>query len=203
MAVKSSFRNMTVCLMAICFVCSALLAGVQALTKAPIEAANAAKTINAVSAVLPQCDEVSEKLSINVADAEYAYYEARMGGELVGYAIESATTGFGGTLKLMVGYTTEGLVYGTSALSHAETPGLGAKCTEAKFADQFRQLDPSAAILKVKKDGGSIDAITASTITSRAYTFAVENAVNVGKQILAASADMSNEILEEGGQSNE
>ena len=88
--------------------------------------------------------------------------------------------GFGGPLSLMVGVTSDGVVYNTSVLSHTETPGLGAKCsTDAKFMDQWRGFDPSLKKLSVKKDGGDVDAITASTITSRAYTLAVENALKV------------------------
>ena len=69
-------------------------------------------------------------------------------------------------------------MYNTSVLSHSETPGLGAKCTtDTKFMDQWRGFDPSVKQLSVKKDGGDVDAITASTITSRAYTQAVANAL--------------------------
>ena len=88
--------------------------------------------------------------------------------------------GFGGALSVMVGITEDGKVYNTSVISHSETPGLGAKCqSDEGFLGQFRGLDPASARLAVTKDGGDIDAITASTITSRAYTLAVANAVKV------------------------
>ena len=94
------------------------------------------------------------------------------------YAFKSTTTGFGGPIQLMVGITADGIVYNTSVLSHSETPGLGAKCnTDKGFMEQWKGFDPSVKILKVKKENGDVDAITASTITSRAYTLAVENAV--------------------------
>ena len=65
-----------------------------------------------------------------------------------------------------------------------QTPGLGAKCTtDQKFMDQWKRFDPSVKVLTVKKDGGDVDAITASTITSRAYTEAVKNAVNAVRSI--------------------
>jgi electron transport complex protein RnfG len=84
----------------------------------------------------------------------------------------------------MVGLTPDGKVYNTSVLSHSETPGLGAKCTEDEhFMTQFKGFDPSQKILTVKKDGGDVDAITASTITSRAYSLAVKNAVDAFKTI--------------------
>ena len=112
--------------------------------------------------------------------------------KVVGYAVEAGTIGFGGPLTLMVGVTPDGVVYNTSVLSHSETPGLGAKCaTDERFLSQFRGLDPAAKTVAVKKDGGDLDAITASTITSRAYALAVSNAVEVFRQ------------LKQGGRGNE
>ena len=108
----------------------------------------------------------------------------------VGYAVESSTSGFGGPLSLIVGITADGVVYNTSVLSHSETPGLGAKCTtDEKFTSQWKGLNPSEKILKVKQDNGDIDAITASTITSRAYTLAVQNALSVVSVITGANPD--------------
>ena len=82
-------------------------------------------------------------------------------------------------------------------LSHSETPGLGAKCqTDEHFIHQFDGFNSADKTLAVKKDGGDVDAITASTITSRAYTLAVANAVKV-----AATLDVENN--ENGGQGDE
>lgn len=79
----------------------------------------------------------------------------------------------------MVGILPDGTVYNTSVLSHSETPGLGAKCTsDEHFMTQFKGWNPEQKKLLVKKDGGDVDAITASTITSRAYTLAIQNALN-------------------------
>ena len=83
----------------------------------------------------------------------------------------------------MVGVLPDGTIYNTKVLSHSETPGLGAKCTEPAFADQFKGFDPSVKKLSVKKDGGDIDAITAATITSRAYTETVALAVAVSEAV--------------------
>ena len=68
-------------------------------------------------------------------------------------------------------------------LSQAETPGLGAKCVEPAFSDQFKGFDPAQKKLAVKKDGGDVDAITASTITSRAYADGIALAVKVFQAI--------------------
>ena len=164
-------------LLIITLVAGLALGGTNALTKDPIDAAAAEKTNRAIAQVLPHFTAVEY-------NEEGHYYKATDGEALVGYAIESTTVGFGGNLSLIVGITPDGVVYNTSVLSHAETPGLGAKCnTDAKFMAQWEGFDPSAKSLSVKKDGGDVDAITASTITSRAYTEAVKNAVNAVKAL--------------------
>ena len=184
MAAESNLKNMVIVLGLTCLACSAVLGGAYALTKEPIDAAAKAKTDRAIGAVLPAFDETSYE-SVEVDGKTYNYYKAVKGGETVGYAVESSVVGFGGPLSLMVGVTPDGVVYNTSVLSHAETPGLGAKCnTDEKFMAQWKGFDPSAKILSVKKDGGDVDAITASTITSRAYTEAVKNAVAAVKSMM-------------------
>lgn len=177
MAVQSSFKNMVLCLLAICLVCSALLAGVYAVTKEPIDKAAAAKTNAAIAQVVPEFDGEPVEAVVEANGTEYTYYTVSKAGAVVGYAIKASAVGFGGPLNLMVGVTSEGVIYNTSVLAQSETPGLGAKCTEASFADQFKGFDPVAKKLAVKKDGGDVDAITASTITSRAYTVAISNAL--------------------------
>ena len=207
MAAKSNLTNMVLVLGLVCLACSAVLGGAYVITKAPIEAAAAAKTQAAVAQVLPHF----ETLEYN---ADNHYYTAKDGEAVVGYAIESTVVGFGGPLSLMVGVTVDGVVYNTSVLSHSETPGLGAKCsTDAKFMDQWRGFDPAVKKLSVKKDGGDVDAITASTITSRAYTLAVENAlktfdtISVIPGVTGNLPEMSDQVghddNEEGGQDNE
>ena len=191
MAVKSNLTNMVLVLSLTCLVCSGLLGGAYALTKEPIEKAQAEKTKSAISQVLPHFETLEY-------EDDHHYYTAFDGDRVVGYAIESSAVGFGGNISLMVGITPDGVVYNTSVLSHSETPGLGAKCTtDTKFMDQWRGFDPSVKQLSVKKDGGDVDAITASTITSRAYTQAVAGAVYVFEQIAGQAAE------EEGGQDDE
>ncbi len=191
MAAESNLKNMTLVLGLTCLLCSAVLGGAYALTKTSIDAAAEAKTNKAIGAVLPAFDDTSYE-SVEVEGKTYNYYKAVKGGETVGYAVESTVVGFGGPLSLMVGVTPDGVVYNTSVLSHSETPGLGAKCnTDAKFKAQGEGFDLSAKILSVKKDGGDVDAITASTITSRAYTEAVKNAVNA-VSVISSEVEKSN-----------
>lgn len=181
MAVKSSFVNMTVCLLAICLVCSGLLAAVYALTAEPIAAAAAAKNEAAIKEVLPETAvKIEEERTVEFEGASYAYnlaYDEL--GNVVGCAINVAPVGFGGPIAIKVGFDINGVIWNTKVLSQAETPGLGAKCVEPSFSDQFKGFDASAKKLAVKKDGGDVDAITASTITSRAYADGLALAVKV------------------------
>lgn len=185
MAVQSSFKNMTVCLFAICIVCSSLLAGVYALTKAPIDAAAAAKNEAAIKEVLPETAvTIEEERTVDFEGASYAYNLAYdEAGNTVGCAINVAPVGFGGPISIKVGFDASGVIWNTKVLSQAETPGLGAKCVEASFSEQFKGFDPAQKKLAVKKDGGDVDAITASTITSRAYADGVALAAKVFQAI--------------------
>ena len=181
MAVKSSFKNMSLCLLAICLACSALLAGVYALTAEPIAAAAAAKNESAIKEVLPETAvTIEEERTVDFDGASYAYnlaYDEK--GDVVGCAINVAPVGFGGPIAIKVGFDRNGVICNTKVLSQAETPGLGAKCVEPSFSDQFKGWDPAQKNLSVKKDGGDVDAITASSITSRAYADGLALAVKV------------------------
>jgi len=185
MAVQSSFKNMTVCLFAICLVCSALLAGVYALTKEPIDAAAKAKNEAAIKEVLPEtASAIEEERTVEMDGVTYTYnlaYDAS--GNTVGCAINVSTLGFGGPIAIKVGFDMNGVICNTKVLSQAETPGLGAKCVEPSFSGQFKGFDPAEKKLSVKKDGGDVDAITASTITSRAYADGLATAVKVFQTI--------------------
>ena len=185
MAVQSSFKNMTICLFAICIVCSGLLAGVYALTKEPIDAAAKAKNEAAIKEVLPEeAVRVEEERVVELDGASYVYNLAYDEvGNVVGCAINVAPVGFGGPIAIKVGFDVNGVIYNTKVLSQAETPGLGAKCVDPSFSDQFKGFDASQKKLAVKKDGGDVDAITASTITSRAYTDGLLLAVKVFQAI--------------------
>ena len=185
MAVQSSFKNMTICLFAICIVCSGLLAGVYALTKEPIDAAAKAKNEAAIKEVLPEeAVRVEEERIVELDGASYVYNLAYDEvGNVVGCAINVAPVGFGGPIAIKVGFDVNGVIYNTKVLSQAETPGLGAKCVDPSFSDQFKGFDASQKKLAVKKDGGDVDAITASTITSRAYTDGLLLAVKVFQAI--------------------
>jgi len=194
MAVQSSFKNMSLCLLVICLVCSALLAGVYPLTKEPIDAAAKAKNEAAIKEVLPDVAvTIEEERTVDFEGASYTYNLAYDDlGNTVGCAINVAPSGFGGPISIKVGFDINGVIWNTKVLSQAETPGLGAKCVEPAFSDQFKGFDPAQKTLAVKKDGGDVDAITASTITSRAYAEGLSLAVKVFDAIAQTPMPLNN-----------
>lgn len=180
---KSSITNMVLVLVGVAVIMGAVLAFVNKVTAPAIKAINEKNTQDAIAAVLPgiKSDKIEDEettLKIDGKDYEFVLHKAMAGGECVGTAVESTTGGFGGNLKIMVGLDKEGKILGYSLLEHAETPGLGAKADTWFQEGQKGNIigkNPSSP-LTVSKDGGEIDAITASTITSRAFLLAVNNA---------------------------
>ncbi len=184
MAKDSTLKNMAVTLTVICLVSSAVLGVVYAITEKPIEMAQVAKTNAAIAKVVPAFDNdpSSEVFNVEVDGKSYKVYPAKKEGKIIGYAIESYTSaGFGGRINLMVGFNNDSTINNTAVISHNETPGLGDKMVEGKsnFSVQFRGKNPAEFRLSVKKDGGDVDAITASTISSRAYCDALTSAWKV------------------------
>ena len=180
---KSSLKNMVLVLFCITLISSACVGLVNMITIEPIAKAKELAVKEALSQVLPEFD-ATEKSEYDVDELLIIAHKATKDGEVVGYAIESATkSGFSGLIRLMVGFDTKGTILNVNVLEQAETPGLGAKMTEAgnpllesvkgKLAPQFN--------CKVRKDGGEVDALTAATISSRAYAEAVARAYDVFK----------------------
>lgn len=186
MAKESSLKNMLVTLSVVTLVASSLLGVVYSLTKGPIDEAMTAKTNNAIASVAPSFDNdpSAEQFMVELSGKAYRVYPAKMGSDVSGYAVETYSSGFGGRMSLMVGFNADGTINGTAVLSHAETPGLGDKIDASKsdFSVQFKGKNPEDFQLLVKKDGGDVDAITASTITSRAFCDAVVAAWEVFKK---------------------
>ena len=216
---QSSFKNMALSLTCIALVAAGALAGVYMMTMAPIETAMKAKQEAAIMQVLPQVE------GLQVADAEeingITLYKAYVGEEWVGTAVEASTKGnqnmpFGGVFRLMVGFDNVGNVVNYVVLEQAETPGLGALMTTwFKNADKPGQYilgkNPATTEFSVSKDGGDVDAITASTITSRAFLEVVVKAYNAiahqdveavssATQLGESGDEATSELEEKGGQ---
>ena len=179
---ESTLKNMLISLGGIALVCALLLGVVNALTENKIAQVQAAKTQAAIAKVVPAFEGSVVDTLVLVDTQEYLVHKAMAGGNIVGYALETVTTGFGGPINMMVGFSSDGDIYSTAVVSHSETPGLGAKITddESHFRTQFAHRNPADGYkLAVTKDGGDVDAITASTNNSRAFTQAVAKAYNV------------------------
>lgn len=185
---KSTLTNMIIVLVVITAVASAAVGGMYILTKEPIAKAKIAKINSGIEEVIPEFDNnpYAESMQAEADGSSVMIYPAKLGDEVVGYAVECfSNNGFGGKIGLLVGFTTEGKITKISVLEHHETPGLGDKIDPAKskFSVQFEGADPANMNLTVKKDGGDVDAITASTISSRAYTEALRQAYTTFKNI--------------------
>ncbi len=173
---------MIISLVAITFIASLALGGIYNLTKEPIALAVKAKQENAIREVLPEFDRLEsyKTMPANGKDS-VAVHKAFLGEQWIGTAIASySNMGYDPTqIQLMVGILPDSTIRGVSVVQQKETPGLGTKMAEPKFKDQFNGINPFIFKVKVKKDGGEVDAITAATISSRAFCDAVDRAIQV------------------------
>lgn len=199
---KSSYKNMLLSLFFICLLAAGLLAKVNDMTEAPIADAKALKLEEAIKNVVPEFDNnpvaESYKVATDGGDS-LLVYPAKMGDDIVGFAVNSySNNGFSGNIQVMVGFDTQNSIVNYAVLSHAETPGLGSQMVdwfkpqvqeysliEKLFGFQVKQSEANSSIIgknpettkfEVTNDGGDIDAISASTITSRAFLEAVRRA---------------------------
>lgn len=169
----------TAILTVIVLVVTALLVLTNGATKDTIQKLQAEREEAAKQEVLAAADGFQEK-TVEVDGTSYTYFEATNG---VGYVFTTSYKGYGGAVECMTGIDTEGKVTGVKLTNHDETPGLGAKAdgdddTGIKWRGQFvgRSADETLA---VSKDGGDIDAIAGATITSRAVTNSVQQALDI------------------------
>lgn len=179
---ESTLKNMVLSLTLIALVSSACLGFVYEFTKKPIELSILNKKLNAIKLVVPEFNNNPNEEMFRLATGEgdsLEIYPAKKDDTIVGYAVNTFTSkGFSGNISLMAGFKPDGTIFNITVLEHKETPGLGTKLTEPEFKDQFNDKNPADFELKVKKDGGPVDAITAATISSRAFCDAVNKAYN-------------------------
>ena len=181
----STLPNMLCVLTLISVIAAGALAYVNEVTAGPIEENKARVLAEGINSVLGVSDAKVE----STTEAEDAN-----GNTVILYATDKGVAvqaidpnGFGGKLKVLVGFDDAGAIKGYTVLEHAETPGLGAKAgfwfQKGEKGDIIGK-NPGEKELTVSKDGGDVDAITASTITSRAFL----RAVNVAFHAYAAGA---------------
>lgn len=181
----STLPNMLLSLTLIAAVAAALLAFVYQTTE-PVIASSKVATLKAgIDKVVPEYDNVPFEEELLVDD--YKIYPARKGGELVGYAVESFTNnGFSGFVKVLVGIDKEGNIIDYTVLQQAETPGLGSKMEEWFRGEKGSVLGMNlTAPLQVTKDGGKVNAISAATISSRAFLETLNGAYAVVQKAIA------------------
>lgn len=183
---ESTLRNMVLSLTLIAIVAATALGFVYEVTKKPIELSKLNKKLIAIKAVVPPFDNNPDNEMFRLADESgdsLEIYPAKSGDTIVGYAVKTySVNGFSGYIGIMAGFAPDGSIINTNVLEHKETPGLGTKMTEDIFKTQFNGKNPSSFAMKVKKDGGQVDAITAATITSRAFCEAVDRAYKTLKK---------------------
>ncbi len=182
---KSSLKNMVLCLGCITLVSAAGLGYVYGLTKGPIEQAKKQKVTDALGRVLPEFAGEPEVREMELDGMPIKVYTTASG-----YAVETMTkSGFSGEVRLMVGFMPGGEVHNIEVLQQNETPGLGSKMADDDnpLVLSFRGKDPATMKLAVRKDGGDVDAITASTISSRAYIDAVARAQRAFAEVAGAT----------------
>ena len=199
---ESSFKNMVLVLTIISLVAAGLLAYINSVTQGPIAAISEANQQKGIKSVLGIGADEMVNVEATEKDGFQMFAVTRADGSSAGTAVQSTDkSGFGGDLVVLVGFAANGDVLGYEVMQHAETPGLGARAgewfrtataTESKSVNGFTRvvlgnpdpagnhniigMNPGTSNFTVSKDGGDVDAITASTITSRAFLRAVDNA---------------------------
>ncbi len=176
---KSNFKNMVLVLSAITMFAAFALASVYTYTKEPIAQAKIAKQQNAIKNVLPPYDHIDAEPIVKTEGQEstktYRAYDKD--NQFVGSAVETVTVrGYNGRVNIIVGFDKEGKIIDYFVLEQNETPGLGAKMGEwfktPKGKQNIKGLNPAVTSMTVK----NVDAITAATISSKAFLGAVQNA---------------------------
>jgi Na+-translocating ferredoxin:NAD+ oxidoreductase subunit G len=181
---ESTFINMVLTLFTVTFIAAATLGFVYDLTKDAIELAKIKAQNEAIEKVLPEFEELGESFMVMVPSTSDSveFFPAFKEGKQVGIAVITYTNnGFSGYISIMAGIDSLGNISGYEVLEHAETPGLGSKMNvwfsnKEETQQYVIGKNPDSHTFKVKKDGGDFDAITASTITSRAFLEALAKA---------------------------
>lgn len=160
----------------ICAVSAGILAFVNSVTAPIIDENNKKSADEARLQVLPDATE----FSLEATSDGKEYYKGTKNGELAGYVITTSASGYGGAVEVMTGINADGVVSGISILSLNETPGLGMNATKESFYSQYNGKSGPFAVVKNNASAeNDILAITSATITSKAVTTAVNEALDI------------------------
>ena len=181
---ESTFINMIVALFIVTLISGLALSYVNIATEGPIAEAKLKRKVAAIEMVVPPFDNnpVSEMKTVFAEGFKDSIeiYSAHMGSKKVGTAIIGMSSkGFSGLIKVMAGFNPDGSIKNIQVLEQKETPGLGTKIKSTRFIQQYVNKKPASFNLKVKKDGGEVDALTGATISTRAFSEAVQQAYDV------------------------
>jgi electron transport complex protein RnfG len=179
----SSFKTFgipAIVLFSICLVSTFLLALTNKVTSPQIQKLNAQSEEENRKLVLSQAESFSDKKTVSFNGEEYEYYEGiDDNGKCIGYVFTTTEKGYGGDIRVMAGVKTDGTVDSVRILELNETAGLGMNAQDESFLSQFKGLVGGITVSKDKPGGNSIDALTGATITSRAVTAAVNDALEL------------------------
>lgn len=173
----------TVSLFLICAVVTLLLAMANAVTKPKIAELRIETENRTKAAVLSSADSFSEALTVNMDGTDYTYYEGFSGTGKTGYVFTTSAKGYGGDVVVMVGVNTDGSVAGIEYLSISETAGLGMNAQKDSFKEQFKGHTDEIGVSKNAPSDTEIQALTGATITSKAVTAAVNDALKLYEEV--------------------
>jgi electron transport complex protein RnfG len=167
-----NFLHLTMVLFVVCGAAAGALAFMNQLTKEKIVEQARLEKAMALKEVVPEADDFREVIPNRVWDAV-------KGGEKTGSVILAVAQGYGGNIEIIFSVGPDNTIGGIKILNQTETPGLGARIVERPFLDQFLRKGPEAITLKKDDPSmGSVDAVSAATISSRAVTNAVRSTLD-------------------------
>ncbi|MCF8062764.1 MAG: RnfABCDGE type electron transport complex subunit G [Deltaproteobacteria bacterium] len=129
-------------------------------------------------------DPIQDRFTVSLGEddqgnpIEMTVFPAKKGDDMVAMAYASSGMGYGGEIDVMVGFDREGNLAGVSIMTHAETPGLGARIEEPGFTEQFRNLEVKDGV-QLSQDGGEVDGISGASFSSKGVVSAINKAVDV------------------------
>lgn len=183
---ESTWYNMAIVLTLISVIAGAALAYVNEITKGPIAEIQQKNEAQAIKTVL--CDE-NAVITDTIVNGDVTLYLTDNGAAVK--TVDPKNESFSGGLTIMVGLDKEFRVLGYTVLVSNETPGLGAKASEwFQKGGKGNIIGRVAGQFQTTKDGGDVDAITASTITSRSFLRAVNNAYAEYAKAMAPEVDV-------------
>jgi Na+-translocating ferredoxin:NAD+ oxidoreductase subunit G len=176
------FIRMPLVLFIACGLAAGSLSIVNMVTKEPIAAWEKKQTEVALREVFPEAEtftEMAAKATTAEVKTPMRVWEVARQGQPAGYVIRTETQGYSGVITIMFGVDPTQAITGMKVTGQTETPGLGAKVTTVPFREQFKMKQVGQIVLKKDDPSvGTIEAVTAATISSRAVTKAVAAALD-------------------------